>query len=125
MKKPMRDGDEAAHVKLTKIKLPFKVSNKYGNKKLKNRELKNDNSDDHNNDAYFPLVHDVNTPWKWFNKVEGKKMPVVSVLYRVPIDHTLEDLKIETEIDQITDDDMKQLMRAAKNDETIEDSNGV
>jgi hypothetical protein len=41
----------------------------------------------------------------------------------VSIDHTLEDLKIEVEIDQITDD-MKQLMAAAKNDEIIEDSNG-
>jgi hypothetical protein len=39
MKKSMRDGNEAAHVKLTKTRLPFKVSNKYGNKKLKNREL--------------------------------------------------------------------------------------
>jgi hypothetical protein len=48
----------------------------------------------------------------------------VSVLYRVLIDHTLEDLKIETEIDKITDD-MKQLMRAAKNDEIIKDGNGV
>jgi hypothetical protein len=58
------------------------------------------------------------------NKVKGKKMPVVFVLYRMSIDHSLEDLKIETEIDQITDD-MKQLMHAAKNDEIIEDSNGV
>jgi hypothetical protein len=123
MKKSMRDGDEAAHVKLTKIRLPFKVSNKYGNEKLKNRELKNGNSDDDDDDAYFPLAREVNTTWKWFNKVELKKMPVVSVLYRVSIDHTLEDLKIEVEIDQITDD-MKQLMAAAKNDEIIEDSNG-